>query len=294
MQHSVTTQSGDQVAAVVGSDAESDTVVVHVQLRPRRGSTRRWLAELAELAGAEHGRLRIGSASGSVIATPLPHVLRELRALHPHADVSVSSGTSESLVRQILAGELDVAFVSLPVEVRNIETELLMRDELVAIASPRHRMARQRVVSAFMLAGERLILGERGGNTRRMIDEFFAELGLKPTVAMELNRQAAIRRMVEADMGVGIVPLRSAREEVESGRLVRWWIEGARINWEMGLARLSGGYSSPINQSFMKLCRTHFAAEMAVTEANEGALTVSRPPRRLKPRAARKRPARSR
>ncbi len=52
MQHSVITESGDQVAAVVSSGAESDTVVVHVQLRPRRGSTRRCLAALAELAGA--------------------------------------------------------------------------------------------------------------------------------------------------------------------------------------------------------------------------------------------------
>ncbi|ADB73754.1 hypothetical protein [Geodermatophilus obscurus] len=52
MQQTVTTESGDQVATVVGSDAESDTVVVHVQLRPRRGSTRRCLAALAELAGA--------------------------------------------------------------------------------------------------------------------------------------------------------------------------------------------------------------------------------------------------
>jgi hypothetical protein len=52
MQHSVITESGDQVAAVVGSGTESDTVVVHVQLRPRRGSARRCLAALAELAGA--------------------------------------------------------------------------------------------------------------------------------------------------------------------------------------------------------------------------------------------------
>ena len=52
MQQSAIIESGDQVATVVGSAAESDTVVVHVQLRPRRGSTRRCLAALAELAGA--------------------------------------------------------------------------------------------------------------------------------------------------------------------------------------------------------------------------------------------------
>src|SRR5919107_5007531 len=225
------------------------------------------LAELAELSGTTHGRLRLGSASAMFSSDPLPEMLRELHARHPHADVSVSSGTSESLVRQIVAGDLDVAFVSLPVEERGVQTELLLRDELIAIANPEHKMASQRVVSAFALAGERLILGERGGNTRRLIDEFFSEAGLKPTVAMELSRQQAIKNMVAADMGVGIVPLSVVPAEVERGRLVRWWIEGARINWELGVARLSGGYLSPVCQAFIELCREHYAA---VAELEEG------------------------
>jgi DNA-binding transcriptional LysR family regulator len=224
------------------------------------------LAELAELAGAKRGRLRLGSASGMVSADSLPTILKKLRKAHPHAEVSVTSGTSEELVKKILAGETDAAFVSLPVQARNVETELLSQDQLVAIASPRHALASQRVVSAFALAGEKLILGERGGNTRRLIDEFFAEAGLKPTVAMELSRQAAIKNMVAADMGVGIVPLSVVRDEVERGRLVRWWIEGARINWEMGLARLSGGYLSPVCQTFIELCREHFAAAAPAPE----------------------------
>jgi DNA-binding transcriptional LysR family regulator len=224
------------------------------------------LAELAELAGAKHGRLRLGSASGMVSADSLPAILKKLRKAHTHAEVSVTSGTSEELVKKILAGETDAAFISLPVQARNVETELLSQDQLVAIASPRHALAGQRVVSAFALAGEKLILGERGGNTRRLIDEFFAEAGLKPTVAMELSRQAAIKNMVAADMGVGIVPLSVVREEVERGRLVRWWIEGARINWEMGLARLNGGYLSPVCQTFIDLCREHFAAAQPAPE----------------------------
>ena len=92
-----------------------------------------------------------------------------------------------------------------------------------------------------------------------MIEEFFAEAGLKPKVAMELSRQAAIKNMVMSDMGVGIVPLSTAREDVDRGRLVRWWIEGVRINWELGIARLSGGYLSPVCQHFLELCREHFA-----------------------------------
>jgi DNA-binding transcriptional LysR family regulator len=228
--------------------------------------------EIAELAGAERGRLRIGSASAMVLTDQLPTILRELQKQHPRAEIGVTSGTSEALVEQILKGELDIAFVSLPVDARGIQTERLSEDQLVAIASPRHKLAKHRSVSAYTLAGERLILGERGGNTRRLIDQFFAQAGVTLRVAMELSRQAAIRRMVEEDMGVGIVPLQSVREEVEKGKLVRWWIEGAEINWELGLAQLSGGYESPIMHKFVALAHQTFAsvAPATATKSNSG------------------------
>lgn len=224
------------------------------------------LDEIAELAGAERGRLRVGSASAMVLTERLPGILKELRKQHAAAEISVTSGTSEVLVDQILAGEVDIAFVSLPVDVRGIKTERLSEDQLVAIASPRHRLAKQRTISAYTLAGERLILGERGGNTRRLIDQFFAQAGVSIRVAMELSRQQAIKRMVEEDMGVGIVPLQSVREEVDKGRLIRWWIEGAEINWELGIAQLSNGYDSPIMQKFVALARKNFTS----VNANDG------------------------
>jgi DNA-binding transcriptional LysR family regulator len=217
------------------------------------------LEEIAEFAGAKRGRLRIGSASAGVTSDLLPALLKEVRTRYPNADISVTSGTSDSLVQQILAAEVDIAFVSLPVEARGIHTEQLNEDQLVAIASPRHAQSKQRTVSAYALAGEKLILGERGGNTRRLLDEFFAQAGVKPNVSMELSRQAAIKRMVEEDMGVGVVPLQAVRDEVEQGRLVRWWIEGAQINWQLGLARLAGGYESPLLEGFISLCHKCFA-----------------------------------
>ncbi|HWP56038.1 MAG TPA: LysR family transcriptional regulator [Pyrinomonadaceae bacterium] len=216
------------------------------------------LEEMAALTGAHKGRLRIGSASAMVSGDPLPQILRELKKTYVNVEPSVASGTSEHLIQQVLAGEIDAAFVSLPVEARGVQTELLNEDYLVAIGSPRHSLAKQKVVSAYALAGEKLILGERGGNTRRLIDQFFAQTGVTPKVIMELSRLAAIKRMVAEDMGVGIVPLQSVREEVEKGILVRWWIEGAQINWQLGVARLVGGYESPIHQKFLHLCREHF------------------------------------
>src|SRR5258708_17721982 len=63
------------------------------------------LEELASLTGAHRGRLRIGSASAMVSADPSPPLLRGALQTHPRVETSVVSGTSESLVKQVLAGE---------------------------------------------------------------------------------------------------------------------------------------------------------------------------------------------
>lgn len=217
------------------------------------------LAEIAEVAGAEYGRLRIGTASGTFAMHQLPAILKELKDKFPRAELSVASGTSERLVDRMMHGEIDMAFVSLPVENPNITTETLFADEIVAIAHPDHPMAREKYISAAALAGENLILGERGGNTRRMIDEFFAAANVRPNITMELSRQEAINLMVENNLGVGMAGAKSVAREVREGRLVTWLIEGAEIKWELGLARLRGGHFSPIAREFSRLCKESFA-----------------------------------
>lgn len=217
------------------------------------------LTEIAEVAGAEYGRLRIGSASGTFAMHQLPEIMKKLKVKYPKSELTVASGTSEKLVDKIMQGELDTAFVSLPVDNLNISTETLFADEIVAIANPGHPHAKEKYISAATLAGEDLILGERGGNTRRMIDEFFNAANVKPNVTMELSRQEAINNMVENNLGVGMTGAKSVAKEIKDGKMVSWLIEGAEIKWELGLARLRGGHFSPIGKEFVRLCKESFA-----------------------------------
>ena len=216
------------------------------------------VAEIAELAGAEYGRLRIGSASAMFATAQLPTILERLKEKFPNAEITVSSGTSQALVDKMLHGDIDIAFVSLPVETPNIQTDLLFSDEIVAIAHPKHPLSNEKFISAATLAGEQLILGEKGGNTRRMIDDFFAAANVKPNVVMELSRQEAINKMVENQMGVGIAGAKNVSNEIREARLVSWLIEGAEIKWDLGLARLRGGYFSPIAKEFDHFCKDSF------------------------------------
>jgi DNA-binding transcriptional LysR family regulator len=216
------------------------------------------LAEIAEVAGAEFGRLRIGTASGTFAMNQLPTILQSLKARFPNSELTVTSGTSQRLVDRMMHGEIDTAFISLPVENTNVTTESLFSDEIVAIANPHHPLANEKYISAATLAGENLILGERGGNTRRMIDEFFAAANVRPNITMELSRQEAVNRMVENNLGVGMAGAKSVAREIQDGKLISWLIEGAEIQWELGLARLRGGHFSPIGKEFVKLCKDSF------------------------------------
>jgi DNA-binding transcriptional LysR family regulator len=216
------------------------------------------LAEIAEVAGAEFGRLRIGTASGTFAMNQLPAIMHNLKAKFPNSELTVASGTSQRLVDRMMHGELDTAFISLPVDNANISTESLFSDEIVAIAHPQHPLAGEKYISAATLAGENLILGERGGNTRRMIDEFFAAANVRPNITMELSRQEAVNRMVENNLGVGMAGAKSVAREIQDGKLIGWLIEGAEIQWELGLARLRGGHFSPIAKEFVKLCKESF------------------------------------
>ncbi len=215
--------------------------------------------KVAEITGNNQGRLRIGSASAMFATEQLPEILEKLKESFENAEINVSSGTSHILVDRILQGEIDIAFVSLPVENLDVKTDLLFSDEIIAIAHPEHSLSKEKFVSAATLAGEHLILGEKGGNTRRMIDDFFEKANVKPNVVMELSRQEAIIKMVENDMGVGLAGAKNVAHRIREKKLVSWFIEGAEIKWNLGLASLRGGYVSPIAEVFIKLCRQNFA-----------------------------------
>jgi DNA-binding transcriptional LysR family regulator len=216
------------------------------------------LIALAHLGQNERGRLRIGTASTMASTHPLPVILSELKRAHPGAQITVRRATSSEIVAQILHSDLDLGLVSLPVEASDIHAEVLQRDRLVAVVPPSHPLTKQRAVSAAHLAVEHLILGEQGGNTRRLIDLFFEKSGVRPHVAMELGSMSSIMRMVAHGLGVSIVPRSAARDEIAAGRLRALQVRGLKVYWELGLVSLKSSYEPPVQQTFRRLCAKHF------------------------------------
>ena len=218
-------------------------------------------ADLAAIGGPSHGRLHIGVASTAITAHPLPEILSEIKRKYALLDLSVVGGTSEWIIEQILAGSIDLGLVSLPVEASDVLTETLRSDRLVAAMSPQHKLARTRMITAEELSSEPLILGEKGGNTRRLIDLFFEKNKLDPKIVMELQRTEAIIKMVELGFGVTILPRSSVHTHVARGTLRSAPVRDLDVKWEFGVAYLKSDYLPPALESLLKLCRAYIGGE---------------------------------
>ncbi len=214
-------------------------------------------AEIAVLAEEQRSSLRVGTASTMIAIHPLPEILSELKKRFPLLDLLVFAGTSEAIVRRLLDHRLDIGLISLPVEAPLLQTEPLYGDRLMAVVPPSHPLALAREVSVQQLASEPLILGERGGNRRRIIDLFFEHAGVRPHVAMELNRDEAIKRMVEVGLGVGILPWITVQREVQAGVLRALPIRGLKSRWELGLAYRREETPSEALLAFRELCHAY-------------------------------------
>ena len=199
----VPTDAGAALLARVGPALE--------QLELARQSVQR-------LRGRVAGRVSLGT--GATVATyVLPAVLGPLRRRYPELELVVATGNASDVVAAVSDHALDVGLVTLPTAGRHLDVAPYAVDALVAIAPPAPTWRRGRAADAPELAGRPLICYERRGGIRAVIDEWFRRAGVAPRIAMELGNAEAIKRMVEAGLGVGLTSAITVKADVSAGRL---------------------------------------------------------------------------
>jgi len=173
---------------------------------------------LHRLRGVVAGRVRLGTGATASIHL-LPPLLRRMRARYPELELIVVTGNAPEIAAAVTANELDVALVTLPVTGRQLRVAPLLLDPLVAVGPPDQPWPRRGALTAAELARFPLIVYERGGTIRRVIDGWFRRGGARPRVVMELGNEEAIKKLVGAGLGVSVSPAMAVRDEVRAGAL---------------------------------------------------------------------------
>lgn len=166
------------------------------------------MAVMAPFREEGAGRVAIGTG-GTACIYLLPPILQALRRRFPKLQIVVHTGNTADIVRLIEDNVIDLGLVTAPVQSRALAVTPALDDEQVAIF-PRKGFAVPKRASAEALAELPLLLYEQGGNTRRVIDDWFRREGLEARPVMELGSIEAIAELVNAGLGCAVIPQMAA------------------------------------------------------------------------------------
>jgi DNA-binding transcriptional LysR family regulator len=161
--------------------------------------------ELVELRG---GRVRLG-ATPSLCTGLLPEVARQYRQHYPGIRLVIDESGSRDLVAKAASGLLDLALLVLPLHADDpaLETIPLLREDLVVVSSTRQPPPTDgRPIAVAELRGQPLVMFRSGYDLREVTVGACRRAGFAPTLAVEGGEMDAVLSMVEAGLGLAVLP----------------------------------------------------------------------------------------
>lgn len=165
------------------------------------------LLDVRGLATQRQGRVRVAS-SPTLSANLLPECIARCRQEHPKLDLLLLDRMQHDALASVLSGEVDFGVVIEPEPGRSDElhAEPILSEPFCLVCPPTHRLARQRSVRWAALAGEPLVLLDHASGSRRLIDDALRQHGVQAPVAQEVGHVTTIFRMLDAGLGISVVP----------------------------------------------------------------------------------------
>jgi DNA-binding transcriptional LysR family regulator len=179
----------------------------------------RVLADIAEIRrtvgdrASLTGHVRLGVPETIAFAR-LPEILRKASEELPRLTIDVEIGASVELIRRVVTREMDVACVVGPALEQNLVSEPFWEVPLSWIAHGPKWTEKPLTIEAL---AQRTILLPAGGRHIAMIEGWFKSRGLRPERVITCNSLATTVKMTALGMGLSLVPIESARQELDAG-----------------------------------------------------------------------------
>ena len=198
--------------------------------------------------------------------------VQEFMARYPKANVRLEYLHPQRVFEAIENDQADVGIVSYPRGSRKIEAEAWREEPIVLVCGPNHPFAARDSASLADLHGQRLVGFDHDLVIRQEIDKAIESVGAEPTVVMEFDNIETIKRAVEIDAGMALLPEPTVVRETEVGSLISIPLTENPLVRPLGIIRGRGKPLSPTARRFLDLLRGH------AHDADEGLREQKRPP----------------
>ena len=163
------------------------------------------LDDVAGLADAEGGKVRVAS-SPTLSAYLMPDCIAACARAAPRVRFMLLDRIQQDVLASVRGGEVDFGVVVEPPEVDDLACEGILRDPFVLVTPEQHRFARGASVRWKALEGASMVLLDNASGSRRYVDEALARHGVSCKVEQELGHPTTVFQMVEAGIGLTVMP----------------------------------------------------------------------------------------
>lgn len=202
------------------------------------------VSDLQEMKKVISGTIHI-STIYSIGLHELPPFIKQFMQDFPTVNVRVEYRRSNLVYEDVLHNAVDLGLVAYPNKMRQLEVIPFLEDQLVAVCSPGHALAEMKEVTMEELAQHRFIGFDQDIPTRKATDQVFRELKLDVDPVMEFDNIETVKRAVEIDAGVAIVPSSTVQQEVQQGLLVSIPIKGRKLTRPLAIIHRKGRVLTP-------------------------------------------------
>lgn len=209
---------------------------------------------IKSMKNVEFGKLKIG-ASTTIGIYILTDIIGKYTKLNKNIDVSIIVENTNNIANLILENKIDFAFVEGPVHSDEIDVKEFWDDELVIVTSIDHPFAKQKDIELQQIVNEKMIMREIGSGTREVFEDILTANNVQIKNYIELGNTEAIKRSVNAGIGITCISKRAIEREVAHGELAAVKLKSIDIFRKLNIIHHKDKNFSELFNNFINFCQ---------------------------------------
>jgi LysR family transcriptional regulator, transcriptional activator of the cysJI operon len=206
--------------------------------------------KLKEIKEKISGTIRVATIY-SVGLHDLPPYVKKFLKSYPTVNVHVEYRRANQVYEDVIGNVVDLGLVAYPVRDNKLEIVALRKDPLVLICHPQHALAKTKSVRLKALSGQKFIGFEPDIPTRKALDRILKDHAVQVQHVMEFDNIETVKRAVEIDAGVAIVPQGTVLQETTKGTLAQVSLEDGDFHRPLAAIYKKNKVLSPAMKEFL-------------------------------------------
>jgi DNA-binding transcriptional LysR family regulator len=211
-------------------------------------------SKLQELKDIISGTIRVATIY-SIGLHDLPPYIKKFMKNYPTVNIHVEYRRANQVYEDVFSNVVDLGLVAYPTKDSKLEIIPLRKEPLVLICHPGHAFAKQKSIKLKHLVDQKVIGFEPDIPTRKALDKILREYGVDVKHVMEFDNVETVKRAVEIDAGISIVPMGTVTQEVAKQTLAAVEIEDGEFFRPLAAIYKKNKVLSPAMKQFLAILK---------------------------------------